>query len=87
MIAHRTLERKWLNLTSSRAHKALAPLWVHGVMVAAALLICSAGLARAQQRSAFRLTPIDTPTVFYFHSTVIDCQGLQTNASPSPRRS
>lgn len=39
-----------------------------------ALLVAPAATAR----DAFvaRLTPINTPTVFYFHSHVVDCQGV-----------
>jgi hypothetical protein len=44
--------------------------------VAALVTVFSAPAARAEQLSVFRLTPIDTPTVFYFQTRVIYCQGV-----------
>jgi len=51
---------------------------LRAVRVAAAVLAVPIGPAFAQQQqlSAFRLTPVNTPAVFYFQSRVIDCQGV-----------
>jgi len=45
-------------------------------MLAAAVGVFATVPSGAQPASMFRLTPIDTPTVFYFHSNVTDCQGI-----------
>jgi hypothetical protein len=44
--------------------------------IGAAVLAIPIGPARAQQTSVFRATPVNTPAVFYFHSHVVDCQGV-----------
>jgi len=42
--------------------------------IGAAVLAVPTGPARAD--SVFRVTPVNTPAVFYFHSHVVDCQGV-----------
>ena len=50
----------------------------------AAFFVLLAGSASPQQLSVSRLTPIDTPTVFYFHSHVVDCQGVTNYRLATP---
>lgn len=45
-------------------------------LLGAFLCLHLASAALAQQGSVFRLTPMNAPTVFYFHSRVVDCQGV-----------
>jgi hypothetical protein len=53
------------------------------IFMAAAFVAASCGAALSQTRVAIlRLTPMNTPTVFYFHSHVVDCQGVMDYAAP-----
>ena len=77
MVSRRTPTRalEALALAASSRSSALHA-WTLAAIAAAVLPAYSPGPARAQQLSVFRLTPTDTPTVFYFHSHAIYCQGI-----------